>query len=277
MPEEIISEVLDTATLTWTELVLAIVILVSSVLVARLIRRTARSFLEHRPDVAQNTAETVGRISGWVVILVGIVGSLIVLGFQMGPLVLLLLIVAVMVAISGRRILENWASGLSLQVMTPFVIGDRIETEGIVGWVEEINAREVVLTSRDRRTIRVPNTTVINSVIYNFTEDQQRRTEMGFGVSYDNDPVLAERVTSAAVAELDLVHPEPAPVAYVETIGDDGYEFLIRFYHDDESRKPVRTQAAKAIVDALTAAGISMPTPELAITELPPPTTETPS
>ena len=274
MTEEIIDGVLNASTLTWTELVLAVVILVAGFVVARLVRRMVRSFLEHRSDITQNTAETVGRMSGWAVILFGIVFALIVLGFQMGPVVLLLLLLAVMVAISGRRIMENWASGLSLQIMTPFVIGDRIETEGIVGWVEQINAREVVLTSRDRRTIRIPNTTVINSVIYNYTDDEQRRTEMGFGVSYDDDPSHAEAVTAAAVADVELVHPDPAPVAYVEHLGDDGYEFMVRFYHDDDDRKAVRTLVAKAIVAALTQAGISMPTPELAITEIPP--TETP-
>lgn len=209
MPDEIFEEILDASTLTWTELVLAIVILVGSIFAARVVRRTVRSFLEHRPGVAEHTAESVGRISGWAVILVGIVAALIILGFQMGPVVLLLLLLAVMVAISGRRIMENWASGLSLQVMTPFVVGDRIETEGIVGWVEEINAREVVLTSRDRRTIRIPNTSVVNSVIYNYTDDQQRRTEMGFEVSYNDDPITAAAVTADAVAGLELVTQTP--------------------------------------------------------------------
>ena len=116
----------------------------------------------------------------------------------------------------------------------------------------------------------MPNATVADSVVYNYTDGQQRRTEMGFDISYVEDPSEAEAVTRAAVAALDLVHKDPAPVAYVNQFGDDGNEFVMRFYHDDSNRKPIRTQVARAIVNSLTEAGIDMPTPELAITKIPP-------
>jgi hypothetical protein len=44
----------------------------------------------------------------------GIVLALMIIGVQMGPVVLLLLIVVVTIAISGRQVLENFAAGLSL-------------------------------------------------------------------------------------------------------------------------------------------------------------------
>ena len=269
MPEEIIEGALDASTLTWTELVLAAVVLIVSIFVARLVRRSVRSRLETRPGVSAHLPETVGRMAGWTINLIGVVVALMVLGFQMGPVVLVLLLVVAIIGISGKTVMENWVSGLSLQILAPFSVGDRIEAEGITGWVEQINGREVVLTSRDRRTVRIPNATVANSVVYNYTDGQQRRTEMGFDISYDEDPSQAEAVTTAAVAGLDLVHDDPAPVAYVDKLGDDGYEFVMRFYHDDNNRKPVRTQVAKAIVNSLTEAGIDMPTPELAITKIP--------
>jgi small conductance mechanosensitive channel len=272
-----IDQILDTGTLTLGELLLAGLAMLIAAFIARWVRRAVRSFLAERDNIAPHLPDVIGRVSGWCVMLGGIVMALMIVGVQMGPVVLLLLIVVAIVGISGRQILEDFAAGLSLQITTPFVVGDRIETAGTTGWVDAITGRAVVLTSRDRRTVHIPNSTVLESVLYNYTDDQQRRTEMGFAVSYIDDPVLAGEVASAAVAGLDLVHPEPAPVAFVNAIGDDGYEFLIRFYHDDEHRKPIRTQVAKAIVDALTSAGINLPTPELAITELPSPPTHNPT
>jgi small conductance mechanosensitive channel len=195
----------------------------------------------------------------------GIVLALMIVGVQMGPVVLLLLIVVAVVGISGRQILEDFAAGLSLQITTPFVVGDRIETAGTTGWVEAITGRAVVLTSRDRRTVHIPNSTVLESVLYNYTDDQQRRTEMGFGVSYMDDPVLAGEVSSAAVAGLDLVHPEPAPVAYVDELGSDGVIMKMRFYHEDDNRIAAGDEVAEAIMTSLAEAGIEMPTPEIAI------------
>ena len=200
MPDVNIEGIFDTATLTLTELILAGIILIGSILLARLIRRAIRSSLGTRPSLAPHVPELIGRLSSWAVVLIGIVAALIVLGFQMGPVVLLLLLLAGMAAISGRRILENWASGLFLQILAPFTVGDRIETEGITGWVEEINSREVVLTSQDRRTVRIPNAKVANSVLYNYTDDEQRRSQIGFSVGYDQDVNAAKMVATEAVS-----------------------------------------------------------------------------
>ncbi len=170
-----------------------------------------------------------------------------------------------MAAISGRRILENWASGLFLQILAPFTVGDRIETEGITGWVEEINSREVVLTSQDRRTVRIPNAKVANSILYNYTDDEQRRSQIGFSVGYDQDVNAAKMVATEAVAAVELVHSDPAPVGYIDELGDDGFVCQMRFYHNDSDRIRVRDQVALAIATAMAEAGISMPTPELVI------------
>jgi small conductance mechanosensitive channel len=156
--------VLDTSTLTSWELILAGIVFVVAILLARLVRRNIRSWLEARPGVAPHVPELIGRLSGWAVTLVGIVAALMVLGFQMGPVVPILLIFAVTAAVSARRIMENWAAGLSLQIVAPFTVGDRIETQGITGWVKQINSRAVVLSSRDRRTVHIPNSMVVDSV-----------------------------------------------------------------------------------------------------------------
>ena len=141
--------------------------------------------------------ELIGRLSGWAVTLVGIVAALMVLCFQTGPAVPILLIFAVTAAVSARRITENWAARLSLQIVAPFTVGDRIETEGITGWVEQINSRAVVLSSRDRRTVHIPNSMVVGSVLCNYTDDQAADVQrlVGLGATeahWDRRPADAD-------------------------------------------------------------------------------------
>jgi small-conductance mechanosensitive channel len=191
---------LATSTLTWWELILAGIVFVVAILLARLVRRNIRSWLEARPGVAPHVPELIGRLSGWEVTLVGIVAALMVLGFQMGPVVLILLIFAVTAAVSARRIMENWAAGLSLQIVAPFTVGDRIESEGITGWVEQINSRAVVLSSRDRRTVHIPNSMVVDSVLYNYTDDQAAEVQrlVGLGATeahWDRGPADTPNAT----------------------------------------------------------------------------------
>jgi small conductance mechanosensitive channel len=44
-------------------------------------------------------------------------------------------IFAAIAGISGKGVVENFSAGLTLQITQPFVVGDRIETKGITGWV----------------------------------------------------------------------------------------------------------------------------------------------
>ena len=260
-----VDEILDTGSLTIGELLLAGVVILIAAFIARVIRRSVRSFLENRPNVAPHLPELLGRVSGWCILLVGIVLALMIIGVQMGPVVLLLLIVVAIVAISGRQVLENFAAGVSLQVSSPFVVGDRIETAGVTGWVQAITGRAVVLTSRDRRTVHIPNSTVLESVLYNYTDDERRRSEVGFAVAYGYDMANVRQTTVTAIDTLDLVYTDPAPVAYIDELGDDGVNMKMRFYHNDEDRIAARDAVAEAIMTALTNGAIDMPTPEIAI------------
>ncbi len=262
---ENLDEVLNTTTLTWWELIAAGLILVVSILIARWVRHRVRSWLGGRPDVAPYLPELIGRLSGWAMTFFGIVTALVVLGIQLGPVVLVLLLIVAVVAMSARKLLENFSAGLSLQIEAPFTVGDRIETQGITGWVEQINSRAVVLTSRDRRTVHIPNAMVLDSILFNYTDDRSRRSEVAFSVAYGQDLGAVRTVTTRAVSDLSAVYNDPAPIAFIEELADDGVEFQMRFYHDDKDRITARDQAAEAIVNALRRADITMPTPELVI------------
>lgn len=172
---------------------------------------------------------------------------------------------AVLVAVSAQTVLENFAAGLSLQLTTPFVVGDRIETAGITGWVEAITARAVVLTSRDRRTVYIPNSVVLESVLFNLTDDDRRRSEIDFSVAYGSEMDEVRTKVGTAVRALDIVHDDPDPVVYINELGEDGVNLRVRFYHADTDRITARDQVAETIMVQLAVAEIDMPTPEIAI------------
>lgn len=260
-----IDNVLDVNSLTAWELVLAVIVLLATAFASRLARRGVRSVLESRESVEPHLPEFIGRMVGWAVWLIGIVLALIIVGIQMGPVVLLLLIFAVMAFISGRRVLENFAAGLSLQLTTPFVVGDRIETSHVTGWVEAVTARAVVLTTRDRRRAYVPNSMVIDDVLYNYTDDDWRRSEVAFAVAYGYEMRPIRDSIDAAVAALEVIHDEPAPVTYIDELTDDGVAMKARFYHADSDRIAARDQVAETIMTTLAQAGIETPTPAIAI------------
>ena len=135
-----IDEILDADTLTFGELLLAGVVLLIAFGLSRWIRRTLRSFLESRDNVAPQLPELIGRVTGWLAMLTGAITALMIIGIQMGPVVILLVLFAALGAVSAHKVMENFAAGLSLQITSPFMVGDRIETAGVTGWVEAITA-----------------------------------------------------------------------------------------------------------------------------------------
>jgi small conductance mechanosensitive channel len=270
MPElDAIDQVLDTQTLTVSELFIAGLIIIISVFVARYARQVVRSTLMRRPNIEQHVPETVARVTGWAIVIAGVVLALIVIGIQIGPMVLLLIFFGAMFGISAQGILENFASGIALQITAPFRIGDRIETNGVVGWVKKIDSRAVVITALDRREVQVPNRDVFNNIVYNTSDVKWRRFEVPFTVAYGEDLSKARSLVSEAVTALDSVYDDPEPVCYIHTLGGDGAEFRMRYYHDFDTRIATRDEVAQTVIDTLLAADIKLGTPELIVYQQP--------
>ena len=265
MDLEQLDQVLDTQTLTLSEVLLAGLVLLISVLIARYVRGIVRARLAKREDIDEYVPETVARLTGWTIVIIGFVLALIVLGIQMGPVVLLLLIFAAIASVSAQGILENFASGIALQITAPFRVGDRIETNGVTGWVKKIDARATVITTPDRREVQVPNRDVFNNIVYNTSDVKWRRHELPFVIAYGEDLSRVRSIVLDAVTPLDAVYDDPAPVCYIGAMGGDGAEFRLRFYHDFETRIAARDEVAQTVIETLLSDDIKLGTPEMIV------------
>lgn len=253
---------LDASELTLFELIAAIVIIIVFVLLARFVRRRIRSYLADQDQVEEYVPALIGRLAGWSVMTVGVILALVVLGFDMAPVVLVLLLIGGLILMSGKGILENFAAGVMLQIRGPFRVGDRIETQGYTGTVRAINARAVVVDTGDRRTVHVPNTDVLNDPIVNYTEHPERRSDLEVGVAYNTDLTRARRLLVAAAESVEGVHSDPPPRAYIDAFGDSAVSLVVQFWHDDGERVTVRDRVAAAAKIALDDAEIDMPFPQ---------------
>ncbi len=117
----------------------------------------------------------------------------------------------------------------------------------------------------DRRTVSIPDATVLDSVVFNHTDNDQRRSDAAFSVAYGEDIGRAEDITAEAVAALDAAHSEPAPVVFIDALGDDGVDLKMRFYHDDVDRIRARGRVAEAIITTPHEAGVDAPIPEFPV------------
>ena len=260
------SNILDPASLTLGELILAVVVLVVSGFVARSLRRRVRTYLAKQDGLDDYLAPLLGRIVGWTVMIAGALIALAILGLDMAPVVLIILIVLGVLVLSGRGILENFASGLVLQIRGPFRPGDRIDVAGFDGIVKEINARAVVVETPDNRSVHVPNTDVLNNAIVNHSELALRRSDVVVGIGYGEDIGNARDVALDTVASIDAVVGDPEPEVLVSELGDSSVNLIVRFWHTDDQRISARAEVAERVKESFDAAGIEIPFPQRVVT-----------
>ena len=99
---------------------------------------------------------------------------------------------AVGLALQGS--LSNFAGGVLILLMKPFVIGDYIVQGNTEGTVKEIGLVYTELITADNRLIVIPNGTLIDSSIVNVTATGKRRLELSVGIGYKSDLKKAKEV-----------------------------------------------------------------------------------
>jgi small-conductance mechanosensitive channel len=264
LPTGDLSSVVDPSDLTLWDIIASVVVLLLGYLLARWGRRATRRVVGRIDEMPENITDLAGSIAFWLVIAMTVVFALSILGFDTAPVVLLLLFVVIILALSGRTVFENYGASLILQVRSPFEPGDQIQSVEHTGAVHEINGRTVVLHTMDGKEVHLPNKSVIDNPIVNLTRRGRRRSRLDVGVAYDTDLGRAQQVLRSAVAGVDGVLDDPACEVFVTEFDDSAINFAVRYWHEPAIREGyvVTDEVARAIDDALEAAGIVIAFPQ---------------
>ena len=155
--------------------------------------------------------------------------------------------------------ISNYGAGLTIILTRPFVVGDTIRIEGVVGIVEEIKLAYTLLSNEDGESITVPNNQIIGKVIYNSAENLI--VEQAITISYDDD---AEEIIKIILDEINKhteVVSEPAVQIGIENFADYGVELGVRYWIPTKTYFQHKYAVNESIYTALRANNISLPYP----------------
>lgn len=164
---------------------------------------------------------------------------------------------AVGLALQGS--LSNFAGGVMILIFHPFRIGDYIEANGKEGTVQTISLMATKLTTPDNKDIIVPNGTMINSIITNFSAQPIRRVDLDFAVAYGTDEERVKKVLSVMAEQHDLVLNDPAPFARLSKQDDSALIFTLRVWCRNENYWDVRFDLLEQINAAFKKLEIEIP------------------
>lgn len=247
------------------DVLLAIVIIVISVMVARMARRGARKFMAriHESESLQHLAAVVTHV---FVILVGLAIALSVL--DLGKAVTSLLagagIVGIAIGFAFQDLIANFIAGFMLAINKPLEVGDFIETNDFLGTVVEIDLRTTTIYTPQGERVMIPNKDILQNPLRNYTSVIKRRIDITCGVSYNDDLARAQEVAIQAIEALDgLDENEEVDCIFTE-FGDSAINFKVRLWIPVEGKYDYLTMQSRAIMALKTAfdqEGISIPFP----------------
>lgn len=157
-----------------------------------------------------------------------VIAALGKLGIQTTSFVAIIGAAGLAVGLALQGSLANFAAGVIMILFKPFKVGDFIIAGGEMGTVKEIQIFNTILAHPDNRKIIVPNSQVTGGVITNFSAIENRRIDLVFGISYEDDIKKAKEALEKALASDSRILKEPRPVIAVSELGESSVNLVCR-------------------------------------------------
>ncbi|MGR5119877.1 small-conductance mechanosensitive channel MscS [Vibrio astriarenae] len=196
----------------------------------------------------------------FVIVLIAALGRV---GVQTASVVAVIGAAGLAVGLALQGSLSNFAAGVLIVAFRPFKSGDYVEIGGVAGSVESIQIFQTVLKTPDNKMVVVPNASVINGAITNYSRHDTRRVDMVIGVSYNSDLQLTKQVIRETLEKDERILKDPDMTIGVLALADSSVNFVVRPWCKTEDYWNVFFDSQQAIKEALDAAGIEIPFPQM--------------
>ena len=165
----------------------------------------------------------------WIILIIIVLS---VLGIPTTSLITAIGTAGVAIGLALKDSLSNFASGVLILANAPFKVGDFVDLNGQSGTVLEIGLMETKLRTVDNRHIVIPNNTVTNGIVVNFSSETNRRLDLDFTIAYEDDAELAISLIRGIIAEKgDRILREPAePFVMVTGYLDSAVKITMRVW-----------------------------------------------
>ncbi|MFR7990449.1 MAG: mechanosensitive ion channel family protein [Anaerovoracaceae bacterium] len=200
------------------------------------------------------------KITLWVVLIVAMLPKV---GISPASLVAVLGAGGAAIALALKDSLSNVAGGIIILITKPFSRGDTIEIGEITGVVDNIDLLTTQLHTFDNKLITVPNGTVTNSVLINYSGADKRRVDCTFGISYETDISEAKGILARVAASHPEILNDPEPLIGVSSHGANAVQLDLKVWCSTESYYDVKYYLEEKVKLAFDEAGINIPYPQM--------------
>ncbi|MEG1704796.1 MAG: mechanosensitive ion channel family protein, partial [Niameybacter sp.] len=173
-----------------------------------------------------------GKIIRLTIILIGIMMMITQLNIKIAGILTGVGLGGVAFTFIAKDTLTNIMSGVVLMIDRPFTIGDWVQCGSIEGIIEDVSFRSTRIRTFEQGLVIVPNTTLANDNILNWSTMPKRRVRFSLGVTYDTSSDKLQTFMDQlkeSLAQNDLIEKDTSLV-YFDDFGDFSLNIIVLFY-----------------------------------------------
>ncbi len=186
-----------------------------------------------------------------------------VMGIPLTSVITLVASAGVAVSLAMQGALSNLVGGVTLLLLKPIAVGDFVSVNGIDGTVKGIGAFYTDMTTPDNRHVFMPNSSMVNTSIVNYSREGTRRMDLTFPIGYDADIGKVREILLGLAENCPTVMSDPAPIAVMTAFSDSSVSIVLRLWCRSGDYLTTMYSLQENGKKALETAGIVIPFPQM--------------
>lgn len=187
------------------------------------------------------------------------VTALMILGVPATSFVAVLTTCAAAIGLALQGSLSNFAGGIMILLFKPFKVGDYIEAAGESGTVSEISVVYTEILTVDNKRITIPNGTLTNSVIENYSSEKLRRVDLTFNTAYDCDIEKVKEIIGKVIEAHPMALKNPEPFVRLSAHNESALTYTVRIWCKNADYWDVNFDIIENVKKAFDENGITIP------------------
>ena len=188
-----------------------------------------------------------------------------IMGIPMASVVTVFASAGAAVALAVQGSFANFMGGIMLLVFKPIRVGDFVKIGGENGTVTEVGIFYTQLSTPDNLVVSIPNKTMTDTTIVNYSRNDTRRVDITVGVAYDSDIELVKQTVLEVVSSNEKALQDPVPFVRITSMLDSSLEFSVRVWCMAGDYGVLKSDLLEQINEAFERAGIVVPFNQLEV------------
>lgn len=254
----LISSVVNWAANVGVKIIIALVLLVITFkIISKLARKIEK--LGDKPTHDKTLMRVLAymvSIGGKCLVAVCLIGYL---GIDTSGITALIASFGVCFGLAVNGAVANIAGGVLIIVTRPFKVDDFIEAQGVSGTVTDIHMVNTRIVTPDNKIIYIPNGTLANDNIINYSEMKERRVDLTFSIAYENNFETAKAIISDVCSKHELILQDKGATIRVSAHNQSSIDITTKVWTKSSDYWTVHFDLLESIKSEFDANGISIP------------------